>query len=329
MSKTVPKADLARLLNLSRSTISAYLRRGMPTETDGRLDEAACRAWIRENVRVQAGLRGQGGRMAAGEDDAPNAGQALTDAKRVRATFTALLAEHRAEKLADYTVAVEAAVQAVADDSAAIKARFRQLPAAVAKRLVDVSTAPEAHSIVYRAVCVALGDISGQPVHDVESKYLKPGEEKGIPADELTLYKVDVDGVCHYIRKSRDEIERPTTLARPERRRSTQAIEQAIAEAGAEDEVDNDLVCAVERAVNVMSLSQAKLRLERAEGALRRAQFELAKRKVVNIDKVVAALTANHNAISLQRACNRGQDRAAGGAAHGVERDSESDFEGA
>ena len=114
-------------MDLSRSTISAYLRRGMLEQPDGRLDEAACREWIRQNVRVQAGMGGQGGRVAAGEgDDAP--GSTLTEAKSVRATFEALLAEHRAERLANSIVPVTVATARIADtlppsNSASVRCR--------------------------------------------------------------------------------------------------------------------------------------------------------------------------------------------------------------
>src|SRR5262245_18433096 len=120
MSKIITKAELARLLELSRSTISSYLRRGRPEQADGRLDEAQCREWIRQNVRVQVGLRGQGGRIAAGESDAPNAGPSLLEAKRVRSTFDALLAEHRADRLIAGLVATDVAIKTVAAEQDAI-----------------------------------------------------------------------------------------------------------------------------------------------------------------------------------------------------------------
>ena len=38
-------------------------------EADGRLDDEACRSWIKENVRSQTGMRGLGGRVLADDDD--------------------------------------------------------------------------------------------------------------------------------------------------------------------------------------------------------------------------------------------------------------------
>ena len=69
MSKFLAKAEFADALGVSRSTVSAYCRRGLPQLPDGRLDEDACRAWIRENVRSQTGMRGLGGRVLADDDD--------------------------------------------------------------------------------------------------------------------------------------------------------------------------------------------------------------------------------------------------------------------
>src|SRR5262245_16438625 len=146
MSKIVMKSELARLLDLSRSTISSYLRRGMPEEADGRLDDGKCREWIRQNVRVQAGLRGHGGRIAAGASDAPNTGPSLLEAKRVRMTFDALLAEHRADRLAAGLVATEVAIKTVAAAQDAIRERFRSLPPWIAPHLVDATDAPVAAS---------------------------------------------------------------------------------------------------------------------------------------------------------------------------------------
>ena len=68
MTKILTKAEFAKALGVSRPTVSAYCRRGMPQEPDGRLNEDACRAWIRENVRAQTGSRGLGGRVLADDD---------------------------------------------------------------------------------------------------------------------------------------------------------------------------------------------------------------------------------------------------------------------
>jgi hypothetical protein len=295
--ETMSLSDFARKHGVDRKTATRWRQAGHIVPATGPVDVAASERRLAERPAQNRGGFAKGPHA---DEAASSSGTALAEAKRVRMTFEALLAEARAEKLADSIVATGPAIDAVAADMAAIKARFREVPASVAPRLVDVDTAPLAAAIVMKAICAALGDISGQPVHDATSKYLTPGKEKGIPADELTLYKVDCDGVAHYIRKSRDDIEQPVVEEpkKPKRRRrSIPEIEAVIAETGAEAEVDNELVYAVERAIPTMSLTGAKTRREVAEGTLRRGQFDLLKKRVVRVDKVIAALTQNSNSI--------------------------------
>jgi hypothetical protein len=187
------------------STAKRWRKDGLVVPAHGPVDVAKSEKRLAERPAQNRGGFAKG---PIADDAATSSGTALAEAKRVRMTFEALLAEAHAEKQANAIVATGPAIDTVAADMAAIKKRFREIPAHVAPRLVDVDTAPEAHAVIYRGVCVALGDISGQPVHDATSKYLKPGEESTILENERTLYHVDVDGVCHYIRKPQDEIER-------------------------------------------------------------------------------------------------------------------------
>jgi hypothetical protein len=69
MTKILTKSEFAKVLGVSRPTISAYCRRGMPQQPDGTLDEDACREWIRQNIRSQTGMRGLGGRVLADDDE--------------------------------------------------------------------------------------------------------------------------------------------------------------------------------------------------------------------------------------------------------------------
>ena len=266
MSRIVSKAELARLLDLSRPAISAYLRRGMPEEADGRLDEGKCREWIRQNVRVQAGLRGEGGRMAAGED-AAYTGQGLLDAKRVRATFMALLAEHRAQRLIGSVAPLAGATDVVAAELAVVRERLRQIPAWASPRLVDVDTPQVAQSIIHKTICGALHDLSKK---DDEPAWNGCIDEKPIPADEGKISHVTCDGEIIYVRVAKEEPPQPEEPKKPKRRRSIAPVEEAIAEEGAESDVENELLVAVERAVRTMTLTEAKTRFEIAEGLAKR-----------------------------------------------------------
>jgi len=58
------KVALAKQLKIAPSTLSGYLSRGLPSAVDGTIDKDVAVAWIRENVKLQAGRRGPGARAA-------------------------------------------------------------------------------------------------------------------------------------------------------------------------------------------------------------------------------------------------------------------------
>jgi hypothetical protein len=78
--KPVTKAELARRLHVHKSTISGYIRRGLPVK-DGRVDPALAVDWIKQNVRAQAGQRGSGLRAAVELADDPELSPKANGAK--------------------------------------------------------------------------------------------------------------------------------------------------------------------------------------------------------------------------------------------------------
>jgi hypothetical protein len=58
------KVALAKQLKIAPSTLSGYISRGLPCAVDGSVDKDVAVAWIRENVKLQAGRRGPGARAA-------------------------------------------------------------------------------------------------------------------------------------------------------------------------------------------------------------------------------------------------------------------------
>lgn len=48
----VTKAEFARILGVSRARVTQYTDMGMPMLSDGTLDLAACRVWVKSNVRL-------------------------------------------------------------------------------------------------------------------------------------------------------------------------------------------------------------------------------------------------------------------------------------
>ena len=61
----VTKSEFARLLDVSRPTVSRHCKDGMPQLADGRLDEDAARQWVKENVRPHVSDHGTGGHIGA------------------------------------------------------------------------------------------------------------------------------------------------------------------------------------------------------------------------------------------------------------------------
>src|SRR5687767_6280699 len=58
----ISKSELARIVKVHRSRINRYAEKGMPLRSDGMVDKARALAWIRKNIRTDAGgwlLRGK------------------------------------------------------------------------------------------------------------------------------------------------------------------------------------------------------------------------------------------------------------------------------
>ena len=48
----VTKAEFARILGISRARVTQYTDMGMPMLSDGTLDLAACRSWVKSNIAL-------------------------------------------------------------------------------------------------------------------------------------------------------------------------------------------------------------------------------------------------------------------------------------
>ena len=290
-TNTMTLTDFARKWGVDYSTAKRWRTDGLVVPAHGPVDVLKSEKRLAERPSYNRGGKVKGPGAEEGETPAGS----FADAKRTRATFEALLAEHRHARLVESLAPVAAAIDAVAEDQAIVRERLRQTPAWVASRLVNVDTAPLAAAILQKVFAGALHDLSKE-----EHEAPWDGNLAGAPLPDAKtqIYYIDSDGEVHYSRRPK-EVEPP--LAEPKkprrRRRSTPAVEAAIAEAGAEDEVDQDLIYAVERAVPTMSLTEARTRREVAEGGLKRAQYDELKKRVVHVDKVKAALTANLNGI--------------------------------
>src|SRR5687767_5055253 len=63
-AKNVTKSALARRLGVGPSAVAKYIRMGMPTLEDGRLDEDVVLAWVAENVDQRMGSDDKGASRA-------------------------------------------------------------------------------------------------------------------------------------------------------------------------------------------------------------------------------------------------------------------------
>jgi hypothetical protein len=292
--KSMSLSDFARKHHVSRKTATRWRAAGLVVPSVGPVDVEKSEKRLAERPAQNRGGFAKGPHAP---DDVPaHTGTALADAKRVRFTFEALLAEHRAERLVESLAPIDAAVGVVADALADVKSRLRQAPAWVAPKLVKADTAPIAAATLSKTFCGALYDISkadNEPVWDHNLG------DAPIDYAHARISFVDADGVVHHVPAYDDEPRPQSDLqSKPKRRRrSTQQIEDAIKEAGAEEEVTQELLTKVERAIPTMTLTEARTRREVAEGCLKRAQYDLMKRKVVRIDNVHNALTKNLNGV--------------------------------
>ena len=143
--------------------------------------------------------------------------------------------------------------------------------------------------MVARTFCGALHDLStdGEP-WDCNLN------DAPLPDASTEVYYVDSDGQVHYSRRYKKAEPPVADPKKPRRRRrSSQVIEKAIAESGAEDEIDNDLVVAVERAIPTMTLTDARTRKEIAEGAIKEAEYSMLQKASVRTEAAIAAMAAN------------------------------------
>ena len=58
MGAVISKAELSRQLGVSRAAVTGYVRRGLPVNTDGKLNSAAALAWVNNHVEPRHADRG-------------------------------------------------------------------------------------------------------------------------------------------------------------------------------------------------------------------------------------------------------------------------------
>ncbi|WP_395696997.1 hypothetical protein [Methylocella sp.] len=190
---TISKADLARHLGVAKSRISALLKRGLPTQPDGKIILADALAWIRANCEQKAAFPDRGvnkvvetAALEESEDDEaePVEAEALDDedgvldyaeARALKETFLARKARLDYRRARDELVEIEAVADVVAEDFAIVRERLLSIPGKLASKLVgkgraaiEAAIRDEVHEILEELS--APEDVGGDAIRKGEAK---------------------------------------------------------------------------------------------------------------------------------------------------------------
>lgn len=138
---TITKAELARLLGVSRARVSQYVKAGMPVRADGRLDRDVALAWVRANV--------DSGRAAPGPREMVQTSALLSEQDPEEPeehrpdTLAAARLEHASAAAAKSRLQVAAAVRRLVDRSAVVR-EFASHGASALVRIRSIGSALEA-----------------------------------------------------------------------------------------------------------------------------------------------------------------------------------------
>lgn len=148
------RVELADLLSVVPRSVDRFAEEGMPIARRGKgrrghgFQAKACVAWYLE--REKAAL------MGSGDEVSPQKARALLDIRR-REELELKLKVRRGE-----LVPIEETARDFAEVAAAVKARLRRIPTAVADRLIGMTTPHEIHGLLLREIDAALGELAAK-----------------------------------------------------------------------------------------------------------------------------------------------------------------------
>ena len=191
--ETMSLTAFAEKHGVDRKTATRWRQSGLIVPCVGPVDVVASEARLAERPSQYRGGKTKG--LHAPDDAPAYDGPTLADAKRVKATFEAMLAEHRRDKLLNALMPTDDVVAGVAAEHAEVKARLRQVPAWVAPKLTNVDAAPLAAALLQKVFCGALNDLSTDTVWDGNL------EDAPLPDAATAVYYISSDGEVHYSRR--------------------------------------------------------------------------------------------------------------------------------
>jgi phage terminase Nu1 subunit (DNA packaging protein) len=163
-AETVTKAAFARTLGVTRSRVTALVKRGLPIRSDGRIDLPAALAWVRENVeptthfpdRGVNKLNAEAVPTAEGTDDGP---LSFPEAKAMRETYLAKIARLEYQTRAGTLLEKSAVVHEWASALRDLRARLLAVPARCGAALPHLDKSDV--EIVAREIRAALAELAG------------------------------------------------------------------------------------------------------------------------------------------------------------------------
>jgi phage terminase Nu1 subunit (DNA packaging protein) len=163
-AETVTKAAFARTLGVSRSRVTALVKRGLPVRSDGRIDLPAALAWVRENVEQTSHFPDRGVNklnaeaVPAGEgaDDGP---LPFPEAKAMRETYLAKTARLEYQVRAGGLLEKSAVVREWANALRDLRSRLLAVPSRCAAALPHLGKSEA--EVIAREIRAALAELAG------------------------------------------------------------------------------------------------------------------------------------------------------------------------
>ena len=172
--RTVNKAELARILDVSAMTINNWVTRGCPVAQM----VGPNKKWAFNLAQVVDWRMEQAKKAAKGEAKSVD----LDEAKRRKLVAEAEMAELDLEVRQGQLVEIEAVAKTVGDDYANMRAKLLSIPSKISPQLVGVESVTRIQSVLDKVVSEALEELISDKVYENESVDSSAGgEEEGQP----------------------------------------------------------------------------------------------------------------------------------------------------
>jgi phage terminase Nu1 subunit (DNA packaging protein) len=163
-AETVTKAAFARNLGISRSRVTALVKRGLPVRSDGKIDLLAALKWVRENVEQTTHFPDRGvNKLSAealptgeGADDGP---LPFPEAKAMRETYLAKIARLEYQVRAGSLLEKSAVAREWASALRDLRARLVAVPARCGAALPHLDKAEV--EVIAHEIRAALAELAG------------------------------------------------------------------------------------------------------------------------------------------------------------------------